>query len=450
MQEMHAYTEETEELAAAIVAYATHRIRMDPPPLDRTEPSSVLRERAGATITPEGIGGEEALRIFADVLAPATISTDHPTNLAYIPGAPTKASVLFDLVVGASSIIGAGWIDGAGAIFAENEALRWLAEVIGFPQGAGGAFVSGGSAGNLAGLVAARHTASTRRERPSRWRVATADHVHSSVKLAARVMDVDVLGVAHDERGRLTGSGLAEALGRDGDGVFAVVATAGTTNAGIVDDLAGVAEVCERAGLWLHVDAAYGGAGLLAPQVRHLFEGIERADSIVIDPHKWLFAPYDCAALLYREPELARAAHTQEAEYLETANAQEGWNPMSYAYHLSRRVRGLPFWFSLATYGTDAYRRAVEAGVRLGRETAEEVRGRERLELALDPELSVVVFRRVGWSAEDYATWCKRMLDGQLAFVQPTSWEGEPVMRFCFVNPGTRMEDVRRILDSMS
>jgi glutamate/tyrosine decarboxylase-like PLP-dependent enzyme len=450
MQEMHRYTKETEALARAVVGYATERIRMDPPPLDRRRSSAELREAAGRTITPEGIGGHEALRVFAEVLAPATISTDHPTNLAYVPGAPTKASVLFDLVVGASSIIGAGWIDGAGAVFAENEALAWLAGVLSLPEGAGGAFVSGGSAGNLAGLVAARHTAGTRGDRPRRWRVATADHVHSSVKLAARVIDVDVLPVPHDERGRLTRAALQAELERDGEGVFAVVATAGTTNAGIVDDLAGVADVCRDRGLWLHVDAAYGGAAALVPEARPLFDGIERADSLVVDPHKWLFAPYDCAALLYRDPELARAAHAQEAEYLSTANAQEEWSPMHYAYHLSRRVRGLPFWFSLATYGTDAYREAVASGLRLARETAEEIRVRDELELVLDPELSVVLFRRLGWDHDAYVSWCDRLLEDQLGFLQPTAWEDEPVMRFCFVNPRTTIDDVRRILDTMT
>ena len=387
MDEMHRYTDETEALSQAIVAYARDRIA-DPQPLDGSATGDELTRRAGATITPTGIGGEEALRVWSEVLAPATISTDHPSSMAFVPGAPTKAAVLFDLIVGASSTIAAGWIDGAGAIWAENQALRWLADLAGFPADAGGAFVSGGSAGNLSALVAARARAAERLGgRPAGgWSIAVAESVHASVVTAARVIDVGVVGVPADERGRLTGDALAATLGRlgpdEGRSVFAVVASAGATNAGTVDDLAGIGEACVDRGIWFHVDAAYGGAGLVAPSVRERYRGIERADSFIIDPHKWLFAPYDCCALVYRDPSTAHGVFRQEAGYLDTVNqpgvAWSEWNPADYAYHLSRRARGLPLWFSLATYGTDAYRDAVERVLALTRETAEEIRKRDR------------------------------------------------------------------------
>lgn len=453
---MHRYTDETARLARAVVDYALERIKMDPPPLDGPLSASELLARAGQTITPEGLGGIEALRVFADELAEATISTDQPRNWAFVPAAPTKASALFDLVVGASSIIGSSWLEGAGAVFAENQALRWLADLAGLPPEAGGVFVSGGSAGNLSGLVAGRERA--RRERtggpaPSRWKIAATEDAHSSVWMAARVMDVDVLAVEPDERGRLTGPRLRAALDTAApeavDGLFGVVATAGTTNVGIVDDLASVAEVARERGLWFHIDGAYGGGGLAAPSVRSLFDGIEHADSLVIDPHKMLFAPFDCAALLYRNPGEAAQAHMQEASYLDEVNVAEEWSPSHYAYHLTRRVRGLPFWFSLATHGTNAYRDAVEQVLQLTRDAADEIRSRDGLELLLEPEISVVVFRRYGWSADDYHAWSERMLAEQVAFALPTTWKGERVMRFCFVNPNTTLEDVGSVLNAM-
>ena len=162
-------------------------------------------------------------------------------------------------------------------------------------------------------------------------------------------------------------------MGRD---VIAVVATAGTTNAGIVDDLEGVAEVAEEHALWFHIDGAYGGAAaLFAPSVREQFTGFGRADSFIVDPHKWLFAPFDCAALVYRRPNLAKAVHTQDAQYLEVLHSEnpEEWNPSDYAYHLTRRARGLPLWFSLAVNGTDAYRNAVEAGLAIAQHAAERI-----------------------------------------------------------------------------
>jgi len=457
---MHVFGPDTERLADAVLGYAVERIRMEPT-LDGPRSLAALTAAAGTSITPTGIGGEEALRRWVEVLAPACISQDHPRALSFVPSAPTEAAVLFDLVVGASSIYAGSWLEGAGAIYAENEALRWIADLAGLPEGAGGCFVTGGSAGNLSALVAARHTAARRRAdegrtRPARWKVACSTEAHSSVAAAARVMDVDVLDVPTDERGRLTGPALAATLDAEGSGVedvFAVVATAGTTNAGMVDDLAGVAEVCGRHDLWLHVDGAYGGAALAAPSVRSHFDGIERADSLVVDPHKWLFAPFDCAALVYRRPELARAAHTQSAAYLEVLHEPgpvNEWNPSDYAHHLSRRARGLPFWFSLATWGTDAYRDALERTLEVARDIARVIGHRAGFELVMEPVLSVVMFRRVGWAREDYRAWSARMLADQVSLTVPSSWRGEPVMRFCIVNPRTTVDDLTGILDSMT
>ena len=229
--------------------------------------------------------------------------------------------------------------------------------------------------------------------------------------------------------------------------VVAVVATAGTTNAGIVDDLRGVAEVAQQHQLWFHVDGAYGGAGLLAPSVRPLFDGIEQADSFVVDPHKWLFAPFDCAALLYRDPQLARRVHTQDASYLDVIHEQpEEWNPTDYAYHLTRRARGLPLWFSLVVNGTDAYRDAVEATLALTREVAREIDLADQLTLLREPTLGVVLFRREGWDAADYDRWSGELLAEQTAFVTSTTWEGETVGRLVFLHPGTTLEMVREVL----
>jgi L-2,4-diaminobutyrate decarboxylase len=447
---MHRFDEDTEDLARAIMAYASGRIA-NPVPLDQPAPAEELARRAGQTITPEGIGGQEALRVWAEILGPATISTDHPAFLAFVPGAPTKASVLFDLVISASSTYAGSWLEGAGAVWAENQALRWIADLAGMPAEAGGVFVSGGTGGNLSALVAARHTALDQRgSRPDRWSIAAADTAHSSVTSAARVMDVDVISVPTDARGRLTGGALRQALDATPDGLFAVVASAGSTHAGGVDHIAGVADVCDERRAWLHIDGAYGGAALLAPSVRPLFDGIERADSFIVDPHKWLFAPFDACALLYRDAALARAAHVQHASYLDSLNATEEWNASDYAHHLTRRARGLPLWFSLATYGTDAYRDGVEAVLTVTHRAADEIERHPQLELLMEPELSVVLFRRVGWSPEDYETWWRRVLEAQIAFVQPTSCMGEKVARLCFVNPRTTLDHVRAVLGTMT
>jgi len=450
MARLHIYDESTDDLAEEVVAYALERVRMEPPPLDAPKTPEELRDLIGTTITPEGLGGHEAFRVFVEEIAPATISVDHPRYLSFVPAAPTESAALFDLIVGASSMYGGSWMEASGAVYAENEALRWVADLAGLPEGAGGVFVSGGTAGNLSALVTARHQAAQGRERPARWKVLASAGAHSSIDHAARVMDVDVVRVPVDERGRLTGGELAKVLEmQPDDGCFAVVATAGVTNLGIVDDLEGVGKVAEEAGLWFHVDGAYGGAALCAPAYRHLFAGVERADSFIVDPHKWLFSTFDCCALVYRDPAPARAAHTQHASYLDAITELDDWNPSDYAVHLSRRARGLPFWFSLAVHGTDAYQEAIETTLAVAHAGADLIREREIFELVTEPELSVLVFRRLGWTAEDYDAWSDQALDSGFAFCLPSKHAGETVMRLCIVNPKTSVDDLRAILDAM-
>ena len=451
------------ELTEAIVRYAVDRVQMDPVPLDGPRSSVELAADCGPTITTDGLGGGEALRLYAEVLAPACISVDHPRYLSFVPCAATESAVLFDLVVGASSVYGGSWLEGAGAVFAENEALRWIADLAGLPAEAGGVFVSGGTTGNLSAWVAARadwRADAQGRLDHTRGLIVTSAGAHSSVAQAARVMDCDVVAVAADRSGKMTGAALRSSLaaldGRDRARLFAIVATAGTTNAGVVDDLAGAAAAADAGDCWLHVDAAYGGAALAAPSVRHKFAGIERADSLIVDPHKWLFAPFDSCALLYRDPELARRAHTQHAEYLDVLHAAHGthsgreWNPSDYAHHLTRRARGLPFWFSLATHGTTAYSDAVETTLAVAHGGAELIRASDHCELVVEPELSVVVFRRLGWSRVDYQAWSDRMLASGEAFVVPTAWDGETVLRICVVNPRTTIDDIAFLVDSLA
>ncbi len=470
---MHRLDPSMEHLAQAAVQYALERIRMDPPPLDAPKTRAEL-DLYGPTVTETGLGGMAALRLFCEHLAPAAISQDHPRALSFVPTAPTEASVVFDLVLAASSIYGGSWMEGAGAVWAENQALRWIADLVGLPPTAGGVFVSGGTMGNLSALVAARETAATRwGTKRTTWYLAATTDVHSSVRSAARVMGIEILSVHTDKRGRMTGEALRAALeaaraegiavgeqdrspGFAADHpeipkgiVFGVAATGGTTNAGIVDDLAGVAKVCQEAGLWFHVDGAYGGAALAAPSARHLFNGVEYADSFIVDPHKWLFAPFDSCALLYRNPALGKAAHTQHASYLDVLQDDDDWNPSDYAVHLTRRARGLPFWFSLATHGSIAYRDAVESSLTIARQTARLIEAHPNLALVMEPELSVVMFRRPGWVAADYDAWSDRLLADGTAFVVASSWADEPVLRFCFVNPRTTLNDVETILATM-
>jgi glutamate/tyrosine decarboxylase-like PLP-dependent enzyme len=447
--ETHPVWGDESEIVDLAVDWAARRVVRHTDPLATARPASELAAAAGRTITPHGIGGAAALDVFDRVLEPATRSQDDPLNLAYIAAAPTRAAIAFDLVTSSANIFGGLWEAGAGGIFAENEALAWIVGLLGWPDTAGGCFVSGGTSGNLSALMTARETAKARRGgRPAGgWELACTEHAHSSIHSAAKALDVDVVDVPTDARGHLTGRELRSVLERHPN-VFAVVASAGTTNEGLVDDLEDVAAVAREFGVWLHVDGAYGGAGLAAPSVRGLFAGIENADSFIVDPHKWLFAPYDCCALLYRDPELARATHAQHASYLDHVD-REAWNPSDFALHLTRRVRGLPLWFSLASHGTDRYRDAVERSLETTQVVADGIRESGHLRLVREPELSVVLFERPGWEPADYAEWSHRMAAAGTMLCIPTTWRGRTVLRFAFVNPQTDPKWVLEILETL-
>ena len=452
---MHSVDPTTEQMIRSVLAYAENRLRLDPVPLDESS-----RDPAELDAALKGLLGDEphnsdqVLGVYTSVMAPAVISADSPRYLGFIPAAPTKAALLFDMLISCASIQGISWLEAAGAIHAENLVLRLIAARAGLPDSAGGCFVSGGSAGNLSALVVAREVAKRKAGdagRGRRFRVAVSTDAHSSIVNTMRILEMDPLTVATDDH-RLTGAALRAAIEADGDpsSLAAVVATAGTTNAGIIDDLAGAAAVAREHGLWLHVDGAYGGAGLFAPSVRAAYDGIEHADSFVVDPHKWLFTPFDCAALLYRDPALARSVHKQDASYLDVIHDRPGeWNPTDYAYHLTRRARGLPLWFSLSVYGVRAYTEAIEAAISLAKQAAAEISTRDYLELIREPDLGVVLFRRRGWAPEQYTRWADQLLHDQVAFIPPSAWEGETVARFAFLHPHTSMDLIREILDRM-
>ena len=452
MPSMHAYDS---ELADLIFDYMRERLQLDPVPLDHPGRKDKLDSVLAGLIGPEGHDPRRVLAVYDNHLSQAVISCDSPRFLSFIPAAPTKAALLFDMVVSCASLQGISWLEASGAIAAENQVLRLISDMVGMGEDAGGCFVTGGSAGNLSALVVARDVARMRLNLGpyDRVRIAVSDQAHSSIGNTLRIIGVEPLVVPSDDH-RLTGANLRATLAADDSGipVIGVVATAGTTNAGIIDDLEGVAEVARERDLWFHVDGAYGGAGLFAPSVRRRYDGIEHADSFVVDPHKWLFAPFDCAALVYKNPKLAKAVHTQDASYLDVIHMDtpDEWNPTDYAYHLTRRARGLPLWFSLAVHGTEAYAEAIEAALTLARESAELIRRHPELELIREPELSSVLFRRKGWSAEDYQAWSDRLLAGQIAFVTPTGWEGETVARFAFLHPGTTLAIVEEILATMA
>jgi glutamate/tyrosine decarboxylase-like PLP-dependent enzyme len=286
-----------------------------------------------------------------------------------------------------------------------------------------------------------------------KWVIACSKEAHSSIKSAAEVMDVGVLTINTDENYKITKKNASRAIikyheDNKDSRVFAIIATAGTTNLGVIDDLKGIGELSKRLDIWYHIDGAYGLAALASPKSKELFKGVELADSFIVDPHKWLFAPFDACALIYREPELARETHTQHAGYLKILDNDE-WNPSDYAIQLTRRVRGLPFWFSLAVHGTDKYAESIDKTMLLAKESARLIKDNPNLELIMEPELSIVAFKKIGWREEDYQRWSDKLLNDQLAFVTPSDHDNETILRFAIVNPWTNITDIKIILATL-
>jgi glutamate/tyrosine decarboxylase-like PLP-dependent enzyme len=437
---MHEPTDQDAAAARELLEWALARLgdrRSILPAAPATEPLPALART--------GIGADAAWRVLRDDVIPTAIPPDHPRYLAFVPGTPTVAAVLGDMALSAAMIYGGSRLEAGAAVEAEDAVLRWLADAAGFPTSAGGTFVSGGSIANLSALVAARGDAASA---PRRRIIVAGASAHSSMAAAAHIMGCALVTArAADDHGRLSGAVLEEALAdRDDGDVVAVVATAGATNTGAFDDLASVSGVCAAHGIWLHVDGAYGGAALLSPRTRPLLDGIERADSFIVDPHKMLYTPFDCAALVYRDCTAARRSLTQEADYLDPIGDAETGNPSDLAVHLTRRVRGVPLWLSVLAYGTDAYAAAVDHCVGMAEYAAGRVEEAPALELAIEPAFTVLLVRRLGWSAGDYAAWCADALRRGVSMLMPTKYRGETVLRFCFVNPLTTREDVDLVL----
>ena len=286
-----------EAMTELVFEYCRERLALDPVELDFGGVFPVsFADHLDGVVNPAGNDAGSVMRLYADTLAPAVISVDSPRYLSFIPAAPTKASLLFDMVVSCSSLNGTSWLEAAGAVAAENQVLRYLADRAGLPSTAGGCFVSGGSLGNLSALVVARDTAGERGKviGGGRPRVAVSEEAHSSIAGALNIIGADPLLVPVADH-RLTGPALEAALAAEDTlaDVVAVVATAGTTNAGIIDDLRGIGEVAAAHSLGSTWTAHTAGRAFLSDVLQPRYDGIGLADSLIVDPHKWLFAPFD-------------------------------------------------------------------------------------------------------------------------------------------------------------
>ena len=454
---MHRFDDETEQLAQAILDYARRRLILDPVPLDGPRPMAELQAAAGQTITEDGLGGQAALALFDDVLSKACISVDHPRYLSFIPAAPTEAATALRPrrrgLVDLRRLVARGRRRGLrrepGAALDRR------------PRRVPGRGRRGLRPGRHARQPlrarrgpAHRGPASASGRGPTGWVVACSAEAHSSIAHAARVMDIDLLKVPVDERGRLAGAELERGPGRARRG----------------QRLRGRRhrrhdELRDRRRPRRDLGASRRARALAARRRRLRHRGARRtrapgtSSPASRTPTRssstrtsGCSRPFDACALIYRDPALGKAAHTQTAGYLDVITEGDGeWNPSDYAYHLSRRARGLPMWFSLATHGTRAYTDAIE-GTLDGRPGGgrRDPLARPTSSCCANPTCRWWCSGAIGWTAKQYYDWSDRLMAANFAFVTPTSHDGETVTRFAIVNPRTTVADITAILDTMA
>jgi glutamate/tyrosine decarboxylase-like PLP-dependent enzyme len=428
----------------------------DARPLTRATTGEMRARLAGAAPdAPQPFA--ELLEVLGRDVLPFTSRVQHPGFFAFIPGSPTWPGALGDFIASACNLYAGSWMESAGPSRLELVVLDWFKEWISYPAEAAGALVSGGSAANLTALACAREAHGG----PSRELVVyVGDQAHSSIARAGRILglapeQVRVLPV--DESFRLSPRTVAAAMDADvaaGRRPFALVASAGSTNTGAVDPLRELAELCRERGIWLHADGAYGGFSVLTERGRRALDGLGLADSVTLDPHKWLYQPYECGCLLVRDGALLRGAFEILPDYLRDARADEDEvNFSDLGLQLTRTSRALKVWLSISTFGLDAFRQTIDRCLDLAALAKERIEANEDFELLAPPSLGTLCFRRRFDGADDAEL--DRLNAGLVAAVEQsgtglvssTRLRGRFAIRVCVLNHTSTAADVERVLD---
>jgi aromatic-L-amino-acid decarboxylase len=363
---------------------------------------------------------------------------DHPRFFARIGSPSNYVSVLADAATAGFNVFAGSWTGGSGPATVELVVLDWLRELCGLPDGTDGVLVSGGSVGSLVALAAAR----TARRAPAGAVAYVSSETHASIPRALRILGLGCEVVPAGPDGRLDPDDVRAALAGEPT-PFCVVATAGTTSTGAVDPLAELADVCAEHDLWLHVDGAYGAPAVLCGALT----GLEHADSLVLDPHKWLFQPYEVGCVLVREPGALERTFALGGAYLrDTMGGEVSFRDRS--VQLTRTSRALKLWLSLRVFGLGAFREAVARGIALAEHAEATLRARPGWEVVSPAQLAIVCFRREGDDALQTAIAEAMVRDG-FAAPSTTVVAGRVALRMCTINPRTTFEDVERTVERM-
>jgi aromatic-L-amino-acid/L-tryptophan decarboxylase len=425
--------------------------------------SREIRDRLDATLPSKGIDFDALLKVFRETVIPFSRQNAHPRMFGYVQSPGTPIAAFADLLASTLNANLTVWRSAPAPVEMERLTINWIRQILGFNAEAGGLFVSGGSMANLAAIATARQA----KDYPSgRLRIYASSETHFSIAKAAALLGIgleNVRDVAINERFRIQVDDLVAKITADlesGYVPFCVVANAGTVNTGAVDPLAEVRQIADRFKLWMHVDGSYGAFAVLVELARKLFTGIEQADSVALDPHKWLYLPVDVGCVIYRDPEIARAAFAHEAEYTRIIGqeADEAFAFWDYGPELSRRFRALKVWMLLKGVGLDSLSEGIESNLACARYFESVVRASDDFEMVAPVELSIFCFRHVPAklrreSPEAIDAFNERLLialqrDGS-SYLSNATLGGRFALRGCVLNYRTTFRDMEILLDDL-
>lgn len=445
---------------AAMERLVAHIDSLPLQPAHHLEGAAALARALAEPVPEQGVPLDELLRILFDRALPVSFNTAGPGYLAYIPGGGVLHAAVADLIADVVNRYTGVWLAAPGLVQLETNVLRWLAEIVGFPASALGVITSGGSMANFSAVVTAR--VDRLPEDFFDGTIYVSDQAHHSVIKAATLAGFprrNVRVVPCDERFRMRLDALDAAITTDreaGYRPFLVVGSAGTTNTGAVDDLHGLAKLAAAEGLWYHVDAAYGGFFALTQRGRRALAGMERADSVTLDPHKGLFLPYGTGSLLVRDGQLLRRAHATEGAYLPAMQDRtEFVDFCQVSPELSRPFRGLRLWLPLRLVGLGAFRDALDEKLDLARHVSRELDRVSGIEVVAEPELSIVAFRarRDRLGTEGTNALNRRLLDAVnrrgRVFLTGTMVDGHFLLRVCVLSFRTHRDRIEQCLDDI-
>src|SRR5436309_7780581 len=425
--------------------------------------SREIRDGLDSALPTKGIDFDGLLKVFRETIVPFSRQNAHPRMFGYVQSPGTPLAAFGDLL---ASVLNANltvWRSAPAPVELERLTIDWIRQILGFNAGAGGLFVSGGSIANFAAIAAARQA---KDYLSGRLRIYASSETHFSIHKAAALLGIgrqNVRLVAVDERFKIRVDDLVAKINADleaGYVPFCIVANAGTVNTGAVDSLAEIREVADRFQLWMHVDGSYGAFAILAESAKKLFGGIERADSIALDPHKWLYLPVDVGCVIYREPEIARSAFAHEAEYTRIIGeeAHEAFAFWDYGPELSRRFRALKVWMLLKGVGLDFLGDAIESNLACARHFGSMVRASDDFEMLAPVALSIFCFRHVpvqfrNESPQTIDAFNERLLialqrDGS-SYLSNATLGGRFALRGCVLNYRTTLRDMEILLDDL-